>query len=118
MTSLPRILLEPLVRAALLEDLGRAGDITTDAIIPAGLHAEAAFVARQPGIIAGLDLAALAFALVDPAIRLHIEVPDAADIAPGQVIARICGPAAGILTAERVALNFLGHLSGIATATQ
>ena len=118
MTSLPRILLEPLVRAALLEDLGRAGDITTDAIIPAGLHAEAAFVARQPGIIAGLDLAALAFALVDPAIRLHIEVPDAADIAPGQVIARICGPAAGILPAERVALNFLGHLSGIATATQ
>jgi len=117
MTGLPRILLEPLVRAALLEDLGRAGDITTDAIIPAGLHAEAALVARQPGIIAGLDLAALAFALVDPAIRLHIEVPDAADIAPGQVIARICGPAAGILTAERVALNFLGHLSGIATAT-
>jgi len=117
MTGLPRILVEPLVRAALLEDLGRAGDITTDAIIPAGLHAEAALVARQPGIIAGLDLAALAFALVDPAIRLHIEVPDAADIAPGQVIARISGPAAGILTAERVALNFLGHLSGIATAT-
>ena len=63
MTPLPSVLLEPLVRAALVEDLGRAGDITTDALVPPDTRARAAFVARQPGIIAGMDLAALAFRL-------------------------------------------------------
>ncbi len=111
------LLLEPLVRAALLEDLGRAGDITTDAVVPAGAEARAILVARQSGTIAGLQLAELAFRLVDPALRFEIEAPDAASVDVGDTIARIEGPARGILTAERVALNFLGHLSGIATAT-
>ena len=111
------LLLEPLVRAALLEDLGRAGDITTDAVVSAGAMARAAFVARQPGTIAGLHLAQLAFQLVDPALRFTIAAPDGSAVEPGEVIARIDGPARGILTAERVALNYLGHLSGIATAT-
>ena len=111
------LLLEPLVRAALAEDLGRAGDITTDAVVPANATAKAAFVARQPGTIAGLHLAELAFHLIDPALRFAIEAPDASAVDPGDTIARIEGPARGILTAERVALNFLGHLSGIATAT-
>jgi nicotinate-nucleotide pyrophosphorylase (carboxylating) len=116
MTLLP-IMLEPLVRMALLEDLGRAGDITTDALVPAEAAAEAAFVARQPGVIAGLDLARLAFALVDPRVGMEVFAGDGATVAPGDIVARLRGPARAILTGERVALNFLGHLSGIATAT-
>ncbi|APH58960.1 carboxylating nicotinate-nucleotide diphosphorylase [Granulibacter bethesdensis] len=117
MTTLPDLLLEPLVRAALLEDLGRAGDITTDAVIPATQTARVALQARQPGVIAGLDLARLAFHLVEPRIHFSIHVPDGGRVMPGDAIATIDGPARGLLTGERVALNFLGHLSGIATAT-
>jgi nicotinate-nucleotide pyrophosphorylase (carboxylating) len=115
--SLPQIMFEPLVRAALLEDLGRAGDLTTDAIVPAGLHTRTVLSARQPGIVAGIGVAALAFRLVDPEIVVQVERPDGARIEPGDVIASIAGPARGILTAERTALNFLCHLSGIASAT-
>jgi nicotinate-nucleotide pyrophosphorylase (carboxylating) len=115
--ALPRIMIEPLVRAALLEDLGLAGDITTDAIVPLAAHAEAAFVSRQPGVIAGFDLARLSFELLDPAIEIDIKKPDGSQIAPGETIAVVRGPARGILTAERTALNFLCHLSGVATAT-
>ncbi len=114
---LPRVMLEPLVRAALLEDLGRAGDITTDAIVPPGAKLTAALVARQPGVVAGLDLASLAFTLLDPAISIAIERPDGSALAPGDVIATISGPARGVLTGERTALNFLGHLSGVASGT-
>lgn len=114
--SLPTLMLEPVVRAALLEDLGRAGDITTDAIVPATAQAETVLAARQPGVVAGLDLAALAFRLIDPAIRIEIERPDGTQLAKGDRIATIAGPVRGMLTAERVALNFLGHLSGVATA--
>jgi nicotinate-nucleotide pyrophosphorylase (carboxylating) len=119
MTPVPlaRIMVEPLVRAALLEDLGRAGDLTTDAIVPAGLAARAIVVARESGIVAGLDLARLAFELIDPDIAMQVEIDDGAKALPGGVIARVSGPARGILTAERTALNFLGHLSGIASAT-
>jgi len=117
LSSLPNIMIEPLVRLALLEDLGRAGDLTTDAIVPAGHRATTLLVARQPGVVAGLDPARLAFQLIDPAIELRIERHDGAALAPGDVIAAISGPARGILTAERVALNFLCRLSGIATAT-
>ena len=116
-SPLPHILIEPLVRAALLEDLGRAGDLTTDAIVPAGRRATTALVARQPGVVAGLALARLAFQLIDPAIVMEIAHDDGAAIAPGDVIATLEGPARGILTAERVALNLLCRLSGIATAT-
>ncbi len=115
--GLPDILLEPLVRQALLEDLGRAGDLTTDAIVPDGARAQARLVARAPGTIAGLGLATLAFRLIDPAITLTTEIADGHQAAGGAVLARLDGPARGILTAERVALNFLGHLSGIATIT-
>lgn len=115
---LPRLMIEPLVRNALLEDLGRAGDVTTDAIVPVECRASMALVARQPGVVAGLDLALLAFALVDPAIEAVVERPDGSEVAAGSRIAVIRGPARGMLTAERVALNFLGRLSGIATATQ
>ncbi|WP_159585590.1 carboxylating nicotinate-nucleotide diphosphorylase [Chelativorans xinjiangense] len=114
---LPSILFEPLVHSALAEDLGRAGDLTGDAVVPAGLHAEMTFVARQPGVIAGFDLAALAFRLMDPAIALRIARPDGSAVDAGEAIAIVSGPARGLLSAERTALNFLCHLSGIATAT-
>jgi nicotinate-nucleotide pyrophosphorylase (carboxylating) len=114
---LPQVMLEPLVRAALLEDLGRAGDLTTDAIVPQGLVAETALVARQHGVVAGLDLASLAFRLLDPAVTIDIGKQDGSRIAPGEVIATLRGPARALLTAERTALNFLCHLSGIASAT-
>jgi len=114
---LPTLVIEPLVRAALIEDLGLAGDITTDAVVPAAARAETALVARAPGLVAGLDLALLAFKLLDPAILAIVLRPDGSCLSPGDVIATVAGPARGILTAERVALNFLCHLSGIATAT-
>jgi nicotinate-nucleotide pyrophosphorylase (carboxylating) len=119
MTPVPlaRIIVEPLVRAALLEDLGRAGDLTTDAIVPAGLVARTALVAREAGVVAGLDLAKLAFALIDPNIAMQVEIEDGAAVTTGGVIARVSGPAREILMTERAALNFLGHLSGIASAT-
>ncbi len=114
---LPLLMIEPLVRAALLEDLGRAGDITTEAIVPADARAETELVARQLGVVAGLELAALAFRLMEPAIAVEIDRPDGTRVKPGDRIATIAGPTRGILSAERVALNFLGHLSGVATAT-
>jgi nicotinate-nucleotide pyrophosphorylase (carboxylating) len=114
---LPTVMIEPLVRAALLEDLGRAGDLTTDAIIPADMTTRAVIAARQPGVVAGLDLAVLAFQLIDPRIAVQIHKADGARLSPGDDIATLSGPARGILTAERVALNFMGHLSGIASAT-
>lgn len=116
--SLPSVMLEPAVRAALLEDLGRAGDITTDAIVPADACVETALAARQAGVVAGLDFALTAFRLIDSAIEAVVERPDGTRLAPGDRIAVIRGPARGILTAERTALNFLCHLSGIASATR
>lgn len=115
--SLPLVTIESIARTALLEDLGRAGDLTSDAIIPPDLVASLALAARQPGVVAGLDVAALAFRLVDPAIRIEFHRADGSDVAAGDTIATVSGRACGLLTAERTALNFLCHLSGIATAT-
>lgn len=114
---LPSILVEPIVRTALLEDLGQAGDLTSDAIIPSDLAAGLTLTTRQPGVVAGLDVAALAFRLVDPSIEMEVHHPDGSKLAAGEAIATVRGPARGLLTAERTALNFLCHLSGIATAT-
>lgn len=114
---LPTLLVEPVVRAALLEDLGRAGDITSDAVIPAGHIARMDLVARQPGVVAGLDCARLAFALMDPAIAFDARLRDGAAVEAGTLIACIRGPGRGILAAERTALNLMCRLSGIATAT-
>lgn len=114
---LPDVMLEPLVRAALLEDLGRAGDLTTDAIVPHDAVAETRLVSRQAGVLAGLDLARLAFRAMDPTIEFHVSQRDGSDLAPGTEIARLRGNARAMLTAERVALNFLCHLSGVASAT-
>jgi nicotinate-nucleotide pyrophosphorylase (carboxylating) len=115
--SLPAILVEPVVRAALLEDLGRAGDITTDAVVPRASVMEGAITARAAGTIAGTDAAALAFRLLDPEVECRLERPDGARVAPGDVVMQVRGRARPILSAERVALNLLCHLSGVATAT-
>jgi nicotinate-nucleotide pyrophosphorylase (carboxylating) len=118
LVPLPDIMLEPLVRAALREDLGRAGDVTSSAIIGAHQKFRGALAARQPGIVSGIDLARLAFRLLDPAALFEIELQDGATVKLGGVIARVNGHARAILSAERTALNFLCHLSGIATATR
>jgi nicotinate-nucleotide pyrophosphorylase (carboxylating) len=114
---LPQVMLEPLVRAALLEDLGRAGDVTTDAIVTATETARVGLIAREAGVVAGLDLALMAFRLIEPRIEVTVERPDGSRLASGDVIATLAGPGRGLLTAERTALNFLCHLSGVATAT-
>ncbi|HOV04048.1 MAG TPA: carboxylating nicotinate-nucleotide diphosphorylase [Kaistiaceae bacterium] len=114
---LPRLLVERAVEAALLEDLGRAGDITTLATIPAETMSKAVIAARKPGRLAGLAFAESAFRQIDPAVAFLAEAADGDRLDPGTVVARIEGPARAILSAERVALNFLGHLSGVATLT-
>jgi nicotinate-nucleotide pyrophosphorylase (carboxylating) len=109
---------EPLVRRALAEDLGRAGDLTTDAVVPAGLVAAARLVARAAGRVAGLVPATAAFRLLDPAVEVELAATDGADVEAGATLATVRGPARPILTAERTALNLLGRLCGIATATR
>lgn len=117
MSRLPRVVLEPIVRTALAEDLGLAGDVTAS-LLPASAQLSARFAARRGGVVAGLDCAALACALVDPALSFTALVEDGAALAPGGVLATIEGPARAVLTAERTALNFLTHLSGVATLTR
>jgi nicotinate-nucleotide pyrophosphorylase (carboxylating) len=116
--SLPEILYDDVVRRALAEDLGRAGDLTTDAIVPASLEARAALVARESGRIAGLEAALHAFRLLDPSVRIEVRLGDGCDAAADATVARVEGRARSILTAERTALNVLGRLSGIATAAR
>jgi len=118
MTPLPRLLLEPAIRAALLEDLGRAGDVTSDAVIPPGTTATAVMRAREAGIAAGLDAARIAFELIDPTLQIAPDKADGDRIAAGDVLLTVSGAARAILSAERVALNFACRLSGIATATR
>ena len=113
----PALLVGAQVRAALEEDLGRAGDITSHLAIPAAQTAKASLVARKPGRIAGLICAQAAFRLIDPAVKFEVSRPDGCDVDTGDVLATVSGSARSLLSAERVALNFLGPLSGTATAT-
>jgi nicotinate-nucleotide pyrophosphorylase (carboxylating) len=109
---------EPLVRHALEEDLGRAGDLTTNAIIPPEVQAVGRLVARRSGCIAGLEVAASVFRLLSTEVQITFHGHDGALVSAGQTLAEVQGPARALLTAERVALNFLGRLSGVATATR
>jgi len=114
-----RLVVEPIVRAALLEDLAHGGDITTDAIVPAGLRTTARIVARANGVIAGLDAALLAFDVLEPgATRSDVRVPDGSAVTRDSIVADVEGPARVLLTGERTMLNLLCRLSGIATATR
>lgn len=114
----PEQFIDAAIEAALAEDLGLAGDITTDAIIAADSVSRAVIGARKAGRIAGLPLAEAAFRRLDPAAEFRVLIGDGEDAAAGSVIAEIGGKTRALLTAERVALNYLGHLSGIATATR
>ncbi|RUV20754.1 nicotinate-nucleotide diphosphorylase (carboxylating), partial [Mesorhizobium sp. M5C.F.Ca.IN.020.32.2.1] len=95
LSPLPSIVIEPIVRSALLEDLGKAGDLTSDAIIPADCMATLALIARQSGVIAGLDLAAFSFLLIDPAVDMQVRCPDGGRVAAGETIATLSGTARG-----------------------
>ncbi|WP_201605291.1 carboxylating nicotinate-nucleotide diphosphorylase [Psychrobacter immobilis] len=116
--ALDVVLLKPLVENALAEDLGRRGDVTSQATIPADMQAQLQIKARQAGVICGIDLARLSFALVDAQIEFIAQVQDGETVEAGAVLATVKGNARHLLTAERTALNFMTHLSGIATATR
>ncbi len=116
--ALAEVLLKPLVEAALTEDLGRRGDVTSQATIPADMQAQLQIKARQAGVICGIDLARLSFALIDTDIKFVAQVHDGEVVEAGTVLAVVRGNARNLLTAERTALNFMTHLSGIATDTK
>lgn len=112
---LPNILLKPFIEQALAEDIGRRGDITSQALIPIDKTATLHIVARENGIVTGMDLARLTFAMVDEHIEFIAKVKDSDKITPNQTLATVTGNARALLTAERTALNFMTHLSGIST---
>ncbi|WP_129671045.1 carboxylating nicotinate-nucleotide diphosphorylase [Candidatus Chloroploca sp. Khr17] len=112
--ELPTTLVRELLTRALAEDLG-SGDLTTQAVIPATAHVQAAFVFREAGLVCGLDIVATTFALVDPTLVVMPLVKDGAQVAPGTVVATVSGSARGVLIGERVALNLFQRMSGIAT---
>lgn len=114
---LPDLLIEPVVRAALAEDLGRAGDLTTAATIDPGLTGTVALVAREAGVVAGLRAGLMSWRLLDPAVDVRVLSPDGSPVQPGDEIALVTGPVHVLLTGERVALNLVSHLSGVASAT-
>jgi nicotinate-nucleotide pyrophosphorylase (carboxylating) len=116
--SLPRELVEAAVASALTEDLGLAGDITSEATIPVGTRAAGVLAARKAGVVAGVQLVEAAFKAVDGDTHVDVLIADGGKLKAGDVIARVAGDARALLAAERVALNFLGHLSGIATLTR
>ena len=115
---LPDVILEPIVRLALLEDLAPAGDITSDSAVPSAAALHAVLRAREAGVVAGLDAALLSLRLVDPSVVVSVSLGDGAAVEAGGVIAEFRGAARSILMAERTMLNFMGHLSGIATLTR
>lgn len=117
LTGLPDLLIEPIIRDALKEDLGLAGDVTASAVVPPKARFKAEFNARETGVSAGIDCARIAMCLMDPQIRFETLLPDGSAVKKGDVIARIEGNARAILAAERVALNLLCHLSGVASLT-
>ncbi len=115
--TLPDMILEPLVRAALMEDLGSNGDITTLTVIPEGTQYTARLNAREDAVVSGMQVAELAFRLVDPSLQITSLVVDGQRCAKGETLMEIRGSAASILSGERVALNFAGRLTGVATKT-
>jgi nicotinate-nucleotide pyrophosphorylase (carboxylating) len=117
MTDIPEFLLEPLVRAALTEDLTPWGDVTTRAVIPAGTQARAYLRSRGAGVVSGMQVAELAFRLIDARLTVTTHLADGSTCAKGETLMEITGDAQSILMAERVALNFAGRMCGIATLT-
>lgn len=116
--DLPDILIEPVVRMALAEDLGRAGDVTAQACIPAGTRMKAVFAARKPGVLAGIGCVPAALRALDPSATIRAPLADGAAFEAGAVLAEVEADARALLAAERTALNLLGRLCGIATLTR
>ena len=116
--GLPDVVVEPLVRAALAEDLGRGGDLTSIACIDAGARLSARFSSRRAGVVAGVGCMRLAILALDPQAHIELLKGDGARLAAGAAIAEVEADARALLSAERTALNFLGRLSGIATLTR
>jgi nicotinate-nucleotide pyrophosphorylase (carboxylating) len=116
-STVPDLVLEPMVRSALLEDLGSYGDVTTRAVIPASAQYDARINAREDAIVSGMQVAALAFRLVDPNLVVEVHVADGQPCQKGDTLMTIKGAASSILSGERVALNYAGRLTGIATKT-
>ena len=116
--ALPDMMIEPVVRMALAEDMGRAGDVTSQACVPADATLTVQFATRQAGVLAGMACARLAMAALDPEALFGAHAVDGDLLAPGQVLATVTGRARAILGAERTALNLISHLSGIATLTR
>ncbi len=118
MNSPSPLIFDPLIRTALAEDLGRAGDITTDAIVPSSVRVLAAVVARKDGRMSGGVVAARVFEMLDPPREVEAAIADGDDFREGDELLRLRGPARAVLTGERTALNLLGHLCGVATLTR
>ena len=116
--QLPDLLLEPVILAALAEDLGRAGDVTAQACIPQGARMRAVFAARKPGVLAGVDCVRLAVLAMDPEAEIALKLRDGDVFEAGAVLAEVEADARAFLAAERTALNLLGRLCGIATLTR
>lgn len=116
-TPLPALIIEKLINQALAEDWGRSGDVTSQAVIPAHATAHAVIRARENGVLAGMDLAEAAFSANQSGLTMARLKADGDALSAGQDVATITGPARALLAAERVALNYLGHLSGIASKT-
>lgn len=112
------LLVEPVIRMALAEDLGRAGDLTSEACVPAEAQLSVAWVARKPGVLSGLSCARLSLHALAPGARFEAFARDGEDISAGQALARATAPARAVLSAERTGLNLLGRLSGVATLTR
>ena len=116
--TLPDLVVEPIVRLALAEDLGRAGDVTAAACIPAEARMTAAFAARKPGVLAGMQCVRLAVLAMDPQARVDVRLDDGQAFEAGAVLAVVEANARAFLSAERTALNLIGRLSGVATLTR
>jgi len=116
--QLPDLLIEPVILMALTEDLGRAGDVTAQACIPEGAHMKASFVARKPGVLAGIDCVRLSVLAMDPEASIDLKLKDGDAFEAGAVLAEVEADARAFLAAERTALNLLGRLCGVATLTR
>ena len=114
---LPPTVIEPMVRRALDEDFGNSGDLTANLLVPAAAKGKLMMRARESGVIAGMQAAQMTYAMVDPKVKFTIKKSDGSKVKKGDIIALVEGPSRALLSAERVALNFLGRMSGVATLT-
>jgi len=117
LTPLPSIVLRPMVERALTEDFGNSGDITARLLVPENATGSLVMRARETGVIAGMQAAQITYDLVDPAVTFEVTAPTGSSVEAGEIIARVSGPSRSLLSAERVALNFLGRMSGVSTLT-